>query len=68
MTALHHACANGRTDVVRHLMNSDANISAIDNVSHYAVDMLIIFLFDLLINHYNSYEVFGNFICSQHII
>ena len=36
-TALHHACSNGYTEVVKHLINNNADVSATDNVSDYAV-------------------------------
>ena len=39
-TALHYACSNGRTEVVKHLINNNADISATDSVSDYAVCLL----------------------------
>ena len=39
-TALHLACGNGHTEVVKHLINNNANISAADNVSGDAVCLL----------------------------
>ena len=33
MTALHYACRDGHVEVVRHLINNNADISATDNVS-----------------------------------
>ena len=41
-TALHHTCRNGHTEVVKHLINNNADISATDNVSDYAVAVFII--------------------------
>ena len=41
-TALHHACSNGHTKVVKHLINNNADISATDIVSDYAVSLLYI--------------------------
>ena len=41
-TALHHACCNGHTEVVKHLINNNADISATKNVSDYAVAVFII--------------------------
>ena len=37
MTALHFACSNGHTEVVKHLINNNADISATANVSDYPV-------------------------------
>ena len=39
-TALHHACMNGHLEVVKHLLNNNADISATDDVSDYAVCLL----------------------------
>ena len=39
-TALHHGCINGYTEVVKHLINNNADISATDDVSDYAVCLL----------------------------
>ena len=39
-TALHRACWNGHLEVVKHLLNNNADISATDNVSDYAVFLL----------------------------
>ena len=39
-TALHYACMNGHLEVVKHLINNNADISATDNVSDYAVCLL----------------------------
>ena len=36
-TALHRACINGHLEVVKHLLNNNADISATDDVSDYAV-------------------------------
>ena len=33
-TALHLACANGRTEVVQYLLTNGANLSATDKVNH----------------------------------
>ena len=41
-TALHWACSDGHTEVVKHLINNNADISATDNVSDYAVAVFII--------------------------
>ena len=41
-TALHWACSKGRTEVVKHLINNNADISATTNVSDYAVSVFII--------------------------
>ena len=40
-TALHWACSNGYTEVVKHLINNNADISATTNVSDYAVCLCI---------------------------
>ena len=37
MTALQCACSNGHTEVVKHLINNNADVSATTNVSDYAV-------------------------------
>ena len=37
MTVLHLACRDGHTEVVKHLINNNADISATDNVSDHAV-------------------------------
>ena len=42
VTALHFACRNGHTEVVKHLINNNADISATSNVSDYAVAVFII--------------------------
>ena len=42
MTALHIACRDGHTEVVKHLINNNADISAATNVSDYAVAVFII--------------------------
>ena len=57
-TALHYACCNGHTEVVKHLINNNADISASDNVSDYAVCLLYIFWMFMLIKKYfiNSYK------------
>ena len=34
-TALHRACWKGHLEVVKHLLNNNADISATDNVSNY---------------------------------
>ena len=39
--ALHYACSNGHTEVVKHLINSNANILASTNVSDYVVCLCI---------------------------
>ena len=39
-TALHCACWNGHLEVVKHLLNNNADVSATDNVSDYAVCLL----------------------------
>ena len=39
-TALHHACKGGHAEVVKHLINCNANISATTIVSDYAVCLL----------------------------
>ena len=36
-TALHYACRDGHTEVVKHLINNNADISATTNVSDYPV-------------------------------
>ena len=41
-TALHHACNNGHTEMVKHLINNNADISATTKVSDYAVCLLYI--------------------------
>ena len=41
-TALHYACMYGHTEVVKHLINNNADISATDKVSDYAVNLLYI--------------------------
>ena len=40
MTALHRACMNGHLEVVKHLLNNNADISATEDVSDYAVCLL----------------------------
>ena len=40
MTALHWACWNGHLEVVKLLLNNNADISATDEVSDYAVCLL----------------------------
>ena len=42
MTALHLACRDGHTEVVKHLINNDADISATDNVSNCAVAICLL--------------------------
>ena len=42
MTALHWACSNGHTEVVKYLINNNADISATDIVSDYAVCLLYV--------------------------
>ena len=42
MTALHWACSNGHTEVVKHLINNNADITGTNNVSDYAVAVFII--------------------------
>ena len=39
-TALHRACWKGHLEVVKHLLNNNADISATDNVSDYVVCLL----------------------------
>ena len=39
-TALHCACMNGHLEVVKHLINNNADISATADVSDYAVCLL----------------------------
>ena len=39
-TALHRACMNGHLEVVKHLLNNNADILATDDVSDYAVCLL----------------------------
>ena len=39
-TALHRACVYGHLEVVKHLLNNNADISATDNVSDYVVCLL----------------------------
>ena len=41
-SALHYACRYGHTEVVKHLINNNADISATKNVSDYAVAVFII--------------------------
>ena len=41
MTALLRACSGGHTEVMKHLINSNADISATDDVSDYAVCLCI---------------------------
>ena len=41
-TDLHLACINGHLEVVKHLINNNADISATDNVSDHAVVEFII--------------------------
>ena len=48
MTALHSACIFGHTEVVKHLINNNADILATNNVSDYTLAVFI------------SYEVFCN--------
>ena len=56
-TALHHACSNGHTEVVKHLINNNADISATDYVSEYAVAMFFAYFLDLYVNQIiNSYK------------
>ena len=40
-TALHRACSRGYTEVVKHLINNNADITATTNVSDYAVCLCI---------------------------
>ena len=40
MTALHRACWKGHLEVVKHLLNNNADISATNDVSDYAVCLL----------------------------
>ena len=39
-TALHWGCSNGHTEIVKYLINNNADISATNNVSDYAVCLL----------------------------
>ena len=39
-TALHWACIYGHLEVVKHLLNNNADISATNDVSDYAVCLL----------------------------
>ena len=39
-TALHHACLVGHLEVVKHLLNNNADVLATDDVSDYAVCLL----------------------------
>ena len=39
-TALYSACRNGHLEVVKHLLNNNADISATDDVSDYTVCLL----------------------------
>ena len=39
-TALHGACWKGHLEVVKHLLNNNADTSTTDNVSDYAVCLL----------------------------
>ena len=49
MTALHRACCNGHAEIVKYLINNNADISATDNVSDYSVCLLhIIWTFMLI--------------------
>ena len=41
-TVLHWACSRGYTEVMKHLINNNADISVTDNVSDYAVCLLYI--------------------------
>ena len=41
-TALHFACRDGHTEVVKHLINNNADITTTNNVSDYAVAVIII--------------------------
>ena len=43
-TALHRACSNGHTEVAKHLINNNADISATDNVSDYAVASCVYYI------------------------
>ena len=56
-TALHCACIEGHTEVVKHLINNNADISATDIVSEYAVAMFFVYFLDLYVNQIiNSYK------------
>ena len=39
-TALHWACRNGHVEIVKYFLNNNADISATDDVSDYAVCLL----------------------------
>ena len=41
-TPLHNACGGGHVEVVKFLINNEADVSATDNVSDYVVAMFII--------------------------
>ena len=49
-TALHRACCRGHIEVMKHLINNNADISVTDSVSDYAVCLLYISLTFKLIN------------------
>ena len=41
-TALHLACANGKTEVVQYLLTNGANLSATNKVNHKTIFLLIV--------------------------
>ena len=41
-TALHYACANGKTEVVQYLLTNAANLSATNKVNHKTIFLLIV--------------------------
>ena len=43
-TALHYACANGKTEVVQYLLTNGANLSATNKVNHKTIFLLIVCL------------------------
>ena len=59
-TALHIAGRYGYTEVVQHLINNNADISATDNVSDNAVAVFIIRIITQSLIYYYSYEVICN--------
>ena len=43
-TALHWACASGKTEVVQYLLTNGANLSATNKVNHETIFLLIVCL------------------------
>ena len=61
MTALHYACSSEHTEVVRHLINNNADISATDNVSDSS--MFIVYS----TTHIQVYKNVSNALCLEKI-